>query len=221
MTVGFLDLGRPVRSGLVTVDPVSGAPQRVVVMQFNPDSLQRSLAPQATAAEGQGDRTEALRLTGPPTQTITLDAELDATDQLEFPDNNATVVEVGLRAALAVLETLVYPALSAVRTAAGLAAAGALEIAPAPAPLTLFVWSRNHITPVRITEFAITEEAFDTQLNPIRAKVHLGLRVSTVNDVGANTRAGTLSMTHHQRLEQLAARQAPAGIGALGIGRLP
>jgi hypothetical protein len=108
-----------------------------------------------------------------------------------------------------------------VRDAVDLAGTGALEIAPAPAPLTLFVWSKHHITPVRITEFSITEEAFDTQLNPIRAKVHLGMKVSTVNDVGAGTRAGDLAMAHHQRLEQLAARQAPVGIDALGIGRLP
>ena len=83
------------------------------------------------------------------------------------------------------------------------------------------MWSQHHITPVRITEFSITEEAFDTALNPIRAKVHLGMRVSTVNDVGAGTRAGGLSMAHHQRLEQLAARQGSAGLDALGVGRLP
>jgi hypothetical protein len=211
---------RVVRGGIVVLDAVTNTVRRTIPLQYNPDLVARSFQVRGAGGEA-GARAEALRLTGPPTQTITLDAELDAADQLEFPDANPTVVEVGLRAALAALETLVYPALAAVRTAAGLAAAGALEIAPAPAPLTLFVWSRNHITPVRITEFSITEEAFDTALNPIRAKVHLGLRVSTVNDVGANTRAGTLSMTHHQRLEQLAARQAPAGIGALGVGRLP
>ena len=61
---------------------------------------------------------------------------------------------------------------------------GTLEIVPAEAPLTLFVWSKNRMLPVRITEFSITEEAFDPALNPIRAKVSLGLRVLSVNDLG-------------------------------------
>jgi hypothetical protein len=211
---------RVVRGGIVVLDPISDEVRRTIALQYNPDTVARSFQVRGAGGEA-GARAEALRLTGPPTQSITLDAELDATDQLEFPRSNRTVVEVGLRAALAVLEILVYPELSAVRDAIDLADTGALEIAPAPAPLTLFVWSKHHITPVRITEFSITEEAFDTQLNPIRAKVHLGMKVSTVNDVGAGTRAGDLAMAHHQRLEQLAARQAPVGIDALGIGRLP
>ena len=38
--------------------------------------------------------------------------------------------------------------------------------------------------PVRFTELSITEEAFDPTLNPIRAKVSLGLRVLTIDDLG-------------------------------------
>jgi len=211
---------RVVRGGIVLLDPTSSAVRRVIALQYNPDSVTRSFQVRGAGGDA-GARAEALRLTGPPAQTISLDAEFDAADQLEFPDANRTVVEVGLRAQLAVLETIVYPTADAVRAAAALAAAGSLEIAPAPAPLTLFVWSKEHITPVRITEFSITEESFDTNLNPIRAKVHLGLHVSTVNDVGAGTVAGSLAMTHHRRLEQLASRQAPARFAALGIERLP
>ena len=211
---------RVVRGGIVVLDPTSDEVRRTIALQYNPDTVARSFQVRGAGGEA-GARAEALRLTGPPTQSITLDAELDATDQLEFPRSNRTVVEVGLRAALAVLEILVYPELAAVRDAVDLANTGALEIAPAPAPLTLFVWSKHHITPVRITEFSITEEAFDTQLNPIRAKVHLGMKVSTVNDVGAGSKAGEFAMTHHRRLEQLAAKQSPVAIDALGIGRLP
>ncbi|MFE4254284.1 hypothetical protein ACFRU3_33245 [Streptomyces sp. NPDC056910] len=208
---------RTVRGGIVVLDPTSGAVRRVITLQYNPDTVARSFQVRGAGGDA-GAKAEALRLTGPPAQTITLDAEFDAADQLEFPEANRTVVEVGLRSQLALLETLVYPTVDSVRSAAALAAAGALEVIPPPAPLTLFVWSKHHITPVRITELSITEEGFDTQLNPIRAKVHLGLRVSTVNDVGVGTLAGSLAMTHHQRLEQLATRQAPAGIAALGIG---
>jgi hypothetical protein len=213
---------RVVRGGITLLDAVTNTVQRVIPLQYNPDSVQRSFTVRGAGAEA-GARAEALRLTGPPGQTITVDCEFDATDQLASPDDraNQTVVEVGLRAQLAVLETMIYPKLDAVRRAAALAAAGELEIAPAPAPLTLFVWSKHHITPVRITEFAITEESYDARLNPIRAKVHLGMRVSTVNEVGTDSRAGQIAMTHHQRLEQLAGRTPAAGIDALGLGRLP
>ena len=51
------------------------------------------------------------------------------------------------------------------------------------APLTLFVWGPQRVLPVRLTELSVTEEAFDPQLNPIRAKVSLGLRVLTYNDL--------------------------------------
>ena len=61
---------------------------------------------------------------------------------------------------------------------------GTLEILPMESALTVFVWSKTRITPVRITDLEITEEAFDPQLNPIRAKVSLGMRVLNVNDVG-------------------------------------
>ncbi len=96
------------KAGLVLVDPVSGALLRVIPLQYNPETLTRTLQVRGTTGEA-GDRTEALRLTGPPIETIKLDAEIDATDQLEFPDQNATTVEVGLQAHLAALETIVYP----------------------------------------------------------------------------------------------------------------
>ncbi len=70
----FGDLVKPVRAGIVIVDPLRGTPQRVVVLQFNPETLQRSLAPQASGAEGGGDRTEALRLKGPAIETWKFDA---------------------------------------------------------------------------------------------------------------------------------------------------
>ena len=61
------------------------------------------------------------------------------------------------------------------------------------APLTLFIWSKNRIVPVRLTDFSITEEAFDPELNPIRAKVSLGMRVLNVDDLGFDARAAACS----------------------------
>ena len=54
-----------------------------------------------------------------------------------------------------------------------------------------------------ITSFSITEEAHDTLLNPIRAKVSLGMRVLSVNDVGFLTPAGALYMVYQVEKEAL------------------
>src|SRR5690349_18933792 len=106
----FAGSPRVLKAGIVPLDPVTSAvlTQRMIVLQYNPDSLSRTLQVQAVGGDGH-DCSEALRLKGPAVETIKLAAEIDATDQLELPDQNRTVVEVGLFAQLAMLETLVYP----------------------------------------------------------------------------------------------------------------
>lgn len=188
---------------------------RTIVLQYNPDTLTRSLQIQGTTAT-EGDRSEALRLKGPPIETIKLDAEIDATDQLEFPDQNRAVVESGISPHLAALETIVYPTVAQLKTNDNLARAGTLEILPAEAPLALFIWSRNRVVPVRITEFSITEEAFDPALNPIRAKVSLGMRVLNENDLGIDHRGSAIFMAYHQQKENLASRFS-SNAAALGV----
>ena len=84
---GFPGSPRLLKGGLVLIDPESAAVLRVIALQYNPDTLQRALQVQGAGGDG-GDRSEALRLKGPPVETIKLDAEIDATDQLEFPDQN-------------------------------------------------------------------------------------------------------------------------------------
>ncbi|MFG1889166.1 hypothetical protein ACGFIR_15025 [Micromonospora sp. NPDC049051] len=207
---------RLLRAGLVVLDPDSGRTRRVITLQYNPDALTRGFQLKTGGAEG-GAKGEALRITGPPVQTLTLEAELDAADQLADRDT----AELGLTAQLAALESLAYPSLAAVQDAAALLAAGTLEVVPPPAPLVLLAFGRRRLWPVRITELTITEEAFDPMLNPIRAKIRLGLRVLTVNDVGTAGRAGGLAMAAHQQLEQLAGRARSGRLGDLGIDRLP
>ena len=208
------------KGGLVLVDPVSGALQRVISLQYNPDTLTRTLAPQVVAGDA-ADRSEALRLKAPPIETIKLDAEIDATDQLEFPDQNQTAVEVGIHPQLAALETVVYPPSDQLQLNHTLASFGTLEIAPTLAPLTLFVWSQSRVVPVRITDFSITEEAFDPALNPIRAKISLGLRVLSVQDLGFDGKGGSLFLIYQQQKERFAQQSTPGTLTTLGLSTLP
>jgi hypothetical protein len=210
---------RLLKGGIVLIDPTSSLVLRVIGLQYNPDTLTRTLQVQAAGAEG--DRLEALRIKGPPNETIKLEAEIDATDQLESPDQNRVTAEFGLFAQLAALETIVYPRSAELFATNGLAQSGTLEIAPSEAPLTLFVWSKTRVVPVRITEYSITEEAFDSALNPIRAKVSLGLRVLSVFDLGFNHKGGNLFMAYLQNKERLARLTQSAALSALGLVGIP
>ena len=71
------------------------------------------------------------------------------------------------------------------------------------------------------TEFSVTEEAFDPTLNPIRAKVSLGLRVLTVDDLGYSHRGGTLFLSYLRTREALAARVPGTTLQSLGLSSLP
>lgn len=216
---GFPNSPRVIKGGLVLIDPDSSRVRRVIALQYNPDTLTRTLQPQQM---GEGaEQSEALRLKGPATETLKLEAEIDAADQLEFPDQHQNVVQFGVAPQLAVLEAMVNPAAADMLANKALANAGTLEIAPMESALVLFVWGANRIVPVTVTEFSITEEAFDTALNPIRAKVNLGLRVLSVDDLGFDHKGGSLFMAYLQSREQLASKAATVGFDALGIGGIP
>jgi hypothetical protein len=84
-------------------------------------------------------------------------------------------------------------------------------------PLSLFVWSANRVMPVRLTDLSVTEEAFDPRLNPIRAKVSLGMRVMTIDDVNFTDKAGSLYMVYQRRREALAQLNQSGSLSTLGI----
>lgn len=204
---------------LKLMDPNTGSIPRTITLQINPSQLTRSLQVQGAGGEG-GDRSEALRLTGPPVETIQLEAELDATDQLEFPQQNENTVEYGLLRELAALESLVYPDSTLLRVNNLLAEFGMLEILPVETPLTLFGWGKNREMPVRLKEISITEQLFDQQLNPIRATVTLGMQILSVNDLPFNHRGSSLYLQHHQLIERLAQRK-PASLLQAVAGFIP
>jgi len=212
---------RVLKGGLVLLDPdtFTVLPNGIIVLQYNPDTLSRTL--KIKGAEEGGDRSEALRLTGPPVETLKIDAEIDATDQLEIPDQNPNTVQNGIFPQLSALETMVYPSSTTLQNNFNLSQAGTLEIMPVLAPFTLFVWSANRIAPVRLTEFSITEEAFDPTLNPIRAKVSLGMRVLSIDDLTFNDKGGSLYMVYQQQKEALAKLYQGGSFSTLGIRGVP
>jgi hypothetical protein len=204
---------RILKGGIVLLNPDTAVPLGTIVLQYNPDTLTRRLQPQASSEAG--DRSEILRLKGPPVETITIAAEIDATDQLAAPGDNPLAVTVGIQPQLAALEVLVYPSSSDLILNEALTLAGTIEILPMQSPLAVFVWNPRRITPVRITSLDITEEAFDTSLNPIRARVSLEMRVLNVNDTGFVNPAGALYMVYQIEKEALALANALQTVGTL------
>jgi hypothetical protein len=211
---GMPDPPRVARGGIVLVDPASGRPLRTIPFQYNPDTLTRTLQPQGIGNE-PGDRLEALRLKAPPHETYKLDAEFDATEQLADPASNPIEAANGLFPLLSALELSIYPDVGQLLAEDQLAAAGMIEVAPVEAPMTVLVLGHSRVLPVRLTELTITEEAFDTSLNPIRAKVSISARVLTVDDLGFEHRGGLLYLNYQRGKASYAAlvTRTPADLG--------
>jgi len=203
-----------IKGALVAYWGSNPSPQ-VISFQYNPENLSRTLEGQ-TAGGGDGSQLEALRLTGAPVESIKLDAVIDATDQLDAGD--PTAEEVGIYPQLALLELLIYPTSDHVITNQALLALGTIEVIPPQGPLVLFVWGEQRVLPVRLTEFSVTEELHDPKLNPIRAKVSLGLRVLSYNDLPRDHKGYSLFLNHQIAKEGLA-KKAPAG-GDIGVKNL-
>ena len=201
---------RLVNGAIVGLDPLRPRPT-VIMFQYNPDTVTRTLTAQ-TSGESP-DQGEVLRLKGPPQESIRLEVEIDAADQLEKAFPPATTL--GLFPALAALEMLLYPPSQRMIANETLLNVGIIEVIQPEAPLTVFAWGRNRVLPVRLTQFTITEEAFDPQLNPLRAKVSLDLRVLTYHDLGLASRGGSLHMAHHVAKEMLAKMGSSGNLSSL------
>lgn len=209
----FENSPRLIKGALVGINPIIPIPN-AILFQYNPDTLTRRLEARSTGGGEGSDRGEAFRLTGPPKETITLSVEMDAADQLERADPLA--VGFGISPALAALELMLYPKSATIIGNAILAQAGILEIIPPEAPLTVFVWGPQRVVPVRLTGFSITEEAYDTLLNPIRAKVELSLQVLSTADLKLLHRGYHLFMAHQIAKEVLGTANLTSSVATLG-----
>ena len=206
---------RVLKGALVGID-IFNPLASVIVFQYNPDTMTRTLQAQA-AGEGSA-RSEVTRLKGAPIETIKLDVEIDATDQLEKADGLAT--STGIYPQLSALEMLLYPKSALVIANTVLLALGTLEVIPPTGPLTLLVWGLKRVLPVRLTDFSITEEAHDVSLNPIRARVSLGLRVLSYNDLSITNPAYYVFLTHQIVKETMATIGSVGNLSAVAGGNV-
>lgn len=190
---------RLVRGALISYESAGIIPQ-VVIFQYNPETLTRTLK-----AQRSGEKSRDMRLTGPPQEEIQLKVEIDAADQLEKPGENAPTTMFGINPQLAALEMMLYPKSKTVIANMALAAAGTIEIASDDEPFTLFVWGQSRVLPVRITNFSIAEQQYDPTLNPIAAEVSLTLQVLTYDDFNTSHIGFSLFLSHQILKETFAA----------------
>jgi len=182
------------KGAIVSINSVTHLITSTISFQYNPETITRTLHPR-TVDSNNASREEALRIEGAAKETFSIDIELDATDYLEKADPIA--VSFGVTPQISALEMLIYP--SSIQVAANMAKAsiGMVEIVPMQAPMTLLVWSKTRVVPVRITQLTVAEEAYDVQLNPIRAKVTLEMQVLTYDDLPWGSKGSTLFFAHH------------------------
>jgi hypothetical protein len=202
---------RTLRGAIVAVDQ-SGPPSRIVVFQYNPDEVSRTVQPR----EGGGSGSEIHRAWGAPTETVSLTVELDATDQLEAGDPLAGAS--GILAALSVLEMLLHPSSGQILANTVLLAAGTIEILPVKPPLAILVWGPARVVPVKLTNLQITEQAYSPALVPIRASVEVSANVLTYEDLPVADMGFGLSVAHLVAKEVLAVAGGVTGAGAAIAG---
>jgi hypothetical protein len=199
-----------VKGAIVGLDPFNPLAS-VIIFQYNPDTLSRSLTARTpTTPWQQGGASQALRLAGPPTETIRMEVELDAADQLAEGDGIAEAL--GVTPALAAMEMLLYPKTALVIANQVLAAAGVIEVIPPEAPTVLLVFGPTRVLPVRLTELSITEQLFGPSLNPIQAKVTFAVRVLNYDDLGLASVGGGLFLAYQIGREVMATISSVGGV---------
>ena len=163
----------------------------VVIFQFNPESLSRSLQipPRPTGAT-QRETTQAGEKTF---EKISFKAHFSAANMLD--EDKALAKLFGIGPQLCALEKMVLPssklagligkALDAIGSALGIGGGGDPPAQPIPRekyPRILFIWGLTRVLPVTIDSMTIAELEYDALLNPLRAEVDLQLSVIAVDE---------------------------------------
>jgi hypothetical protein len=202
------------KGAIVAIDLTSNTTLANIVFQYNPEHLSRRLEPAEQDVLDEQRRVKALRYKGAPAETIDIDVNIDAIDQLERGDSQA--LENGIHPQLAILEMLLYPQSQQVIQNTRLANQGKTEVASGyDAPFILFVWGPKRVLPVKLTSFSVTEQTFDPNLNPIRATVSLSMRVLSYSDLSPGHKGYDLFLAYQKSKERLAKQASTANINKL------
>jgi hypothetical protein len=200
------------KGALVIFETKLPIPTNLIVFQYNPDTMTRSFTSVGGASQTQSAGDTQPRF--PPVESFQASIELDAADQLE--NSNPLAMVTGLHPTLAALELLLYPPSTMLILNKVLSLAGSSIISPAQAPLVLFVWGAPRVVPVRVSSVSITEQAYDQLLNPIRARVQLGMRSLTAPELlQAGTPFDTLGLVNHIAKEVLARANIVNSVGQI------
>ncbi len=171
----------------------------IIIFQYNPDTLQRTLTPyapperSALTATGTPPSTTPVDPTAQPydpAESFNLSLVLDASDALEVPERHPIAFVTGVADRIAALEMLLYPAgdsllgglvgsINVSIGGGGISASLQKSAAQPEVPVTLFIWGPGRIVPVRLSTFNVEEQQWNQLLYPTRAKVTLGLKVIT------------------------------------------
>jgi hypothetical protein len=200
------------KGAIVAADPDNPLAS-LIVFQYNPADVRRDLQPKTS---GGAARTEALRLEGAPEENIQMQVDIDAADQLEIGDADTRLM--GIYPQLSALEMLIYPKSEWVLETTNRLQKGEMEIEPPKAPPTFLVWGKWRVLPVRLTSFSITEQMYDSNLNPIRAEVSLGLRVLSYNDLLPDDPSYPLFLAHQVAKETMAVKGSVRNVSGLPSG---
>ncbi|MGH8109143.1 MAG: hypothetical protein ACREO1_10575 [Arenimonas sp.] len=161
----------------------------LVVFQFNPEELARTVNIPAPPSGSTGTtETDAGTTGAPPTESFTLTAKFSAADDLGKGGAVSAIPRVfGIGPQIAALEKMVYPAgplsgligqaIDAITGSAGGDEPADRAIPRQSLPRILFIWGYTRVLPVRIKSMTITEQKFDAFLNPVQVEIQIGLDV--------------------------------------------
>ncbi|MEZ8080800.1 hypothetical protein A1OW_20770 [Enterovibrio norvegicus] len=190
------------KGGIVLLDQQSGEPIEAIPLLINPATLSTQFEVKSPASSQT--RAEPMRLNGPPKESISFEATLDATDAMERGDRDA--LNYGIGHYIAALRGLITPSRRQLMDNDALARQGKLTIIPMVQPLPVFSWGMNRRVPVRFTSLSLQEEFFNSALNPLRAKASVNLQVLTVDDLGFDHPASSLFLHYLAGLERQASK---------------
>jgi hypothetical protein len=213
----------------------------VIVFQYNPETMTHTWTQPEPAGTAGTETSNPFAALGMPGETFSFTIAMDATDEIAdgSPPTAALAQASGIYSRIAALEMLLYPAgttnalvgavSAAVSSALSGGSSGPVRTVPqSTVPVTLFIWGPGRIVPVRVTGLTITEQLYDTALNPTHAEAQLSLRVLTPAELDAASaddsvlgNLATIAYTYTLTLRQTLAIANFANAAESIIGMIP